>query len=213
MPTGYTSQLEQHWDVSRWFKQELVRALGVCVSMRDEDALTSEQILKRLEPSKEGESYYAKSLKESEEALNKALGNSRAYWANKQRNEIEELKKQQDRDKADLGQKAIEYKAALKSIINFQDRAKTEGGKAIAKFALEQLGLVKSEFEPSDYCGMQLARLINCSVADYAADQIAILKRRVVTARDCLVEEQAREKERLEFYKGLLEDCKEIFGK
>jgi hypothetical protein len=64
MPTGYTHSLEKmKYDVKTWLKTNVVRAMGVCVTLRDSPDMTAKEILKSLKNETE-DSYHAKKLKE-----------------------------------------------------------------------------------------------------------------------------------------------------
>jgi hypothetical protein len=51
MPTGYTYQLEElDYDLEKWLTEKLIRAFGLCCSLRDDGDLTEEQIIEALSP-------------------------------------------------------------------------------------------------------------------------------------------------------------------
>ncbi len=206
MPTGYTMKLEKDWNVARWLKQDVVRALGVTVCLRDEGDLTQEQILKALTPD-DKESYYAKSVRESEAALNAALGKSKKAWAEERRDAIHEAEEQMQRNKREVAEKAIEYRAAVKKLQEFKTKAKTEAGKSVATFGLDQLAIVADEYEPMEFYSVHLSRLIEQSVAEYAASQIDGHRRSLENAKEMLAREENANRERLAFYKDLLAEC------
>jgi hypothetical protein len=69
MPTGYTADLEKRgYDIKSWLKESVIRAMGVCVTLRDNGTMSVQEILASLKE-EEGDSYHSKKLKEAQAAL------------------------------------------------------------------------------------------------------------------------------------------------
>lgn len=68
MPTGYTAELEKNgYAVKKWIKESVVRAMGVCVTLRDNGSMSQKEIEQSL--AGESDSYYTKRLKEVEAGI------------------------------------------------------------------------------------------------------------------------------------------------
>lgn len=143
MATGYTADLEKDWDIKRWFKETLVRAFGVTVCIRDEPmGLNSEQII---EQACKVDTWHDDQLEKCKQDKARLLALSNEEWQSRfdERNRLairqyEERKREKEEDK-------LKYKDALVKIDKLE--FKSELGNGVKKFALEQLGMVKSDFE------------------------------------------------------------------
>lgn len=81
MPTGYTSQLQgMKYDVKRWLKESLVRAMGVCVMFRDDGDLDEKQIVSRLKKDTKNTSH-VKALVAAQKKLKGYEARSKEDWA------------------------------------------------------------------------------------------------------------------------------------
>lgn len=212
MPTGYTAQLEQHWDVNRWLRQEVVRALGVCVMLRDSGDMTDKQILESLKPKNE-ESYYAESVKAAHERLKYLRALTRAEWKAKYTMDLEEAIQDFRQEKERASEKESKFRKVITQIQAFQKNAKSEAGRRVAEFALEQINMVKSEFEPSVHSREALIKLSNMSVSEYTKKTIAECRRSLAFSKKELEGEKRRNKDRLKYYEDLLKDCDAFFKK
>jgi hypothetical protein len=85
MPTGYTASLERKdFNLKRWLKEDIVRAFGVCMHVRDEGDMTEEALRESLKKRDEEKSLYEDSFKkdvsEHEKYLNMPLPEYTAYY-------------------------------------------------------------------------------------------------------------------------------------
>lgn len=70
MPTGYTAALEENgYNVKKWLKENAIRAMGVCVSLRDGGKMDENQIREQL-GKQSGESYHTGKLRAAKRELN-----------------------------------------------------------------------------------------------------------------------------------------------
>jgi hypothetical protein len=71
MPTGYTASLEEKgYDVRRWLKEDAIRAMGVCIMLRDEPSgLTEAEIKERLLKNAGKDDYHTKRVTEARARL------------------------------------------------------------------------------------------------------------------------------------------------
>jgi hypothetical protein len=81
MPTGYTDRLERMgYDTRRWIKEEMVRAMGVCVMFRDNGAMSEADIKKKLEEISTQKSYHTQRLEEITDELSAARARPESDW-------------------------------------------------------------------------------------------------------------------------------------
>lgn len=80
MPTGYTARLESMgYNTKRWLKEAVIRAMGVCITLRDDGDLSEPEIRARLAMDT-GESFYSKHLRLAQEELARLQGLTPAGW-------------------------------------------------------------------------------------------------------------------------------------
>ncbi len=83
MPTGYTARLEEmKYDVRRWIKESAVRAMGICVMLRDDGDKTQTEIEDRLKKSADSDNYYRKSAAEKAARLDTLNKFTPSEWQN-----------------------------------------------------------------------------------------------------------------------------------
>lgn len=143
MPTGYTHNLEQRgYDVKSWIKENVIRAMGVCVTLRDAGDKTQAEIIEALEGDK-AEAYHAKALREAQTALtqfDQSTEDQLKAWYESEREKARvsnENRLKEYNEKKEKHIKAIHETEALLA------RAKrTDAGEVVIgtlRFALEQL--------------------------------------------------------------------------
>lgn len=80
MPTGYTANLEKDYNVKRWLKESVVRAFGICMSLRDEGNLDEKGIMAALMQNFKAEPYHITQLKKYTDELVIANARSDKEW-------------------------------------------------------------------------------------------------------------------------------------
>jgi len=149
MPTGYTIELDKDIPTEKWFMEQLVRAFGICVTLREDRILSATEIRKSLVEDMEEDLKYRKDRsKELNDEKKLIEDRTDADW----KKVVEEMRNK----KSERNKKNIEDTSIIKTI---HDRAKkdlervvklaiSDITKEIAKFGLEQLDAVKTETEP-----------------------------------------------------------------
>jgi len=70
MPTGYTADLEtKKYNVKEWLKTSVIRAMGVCVTLRDGGSMSESEIINALKKEADN-SYHDQKLKDAQRAWN-----------------------------------------------------------------------------------------------------------------------------------------------
>lgn len=143
MPTGYTADLEKRkYDVKGWLKENLIRAMGVCVTLRDDGSMTQNEILKALKPSKE-EPYHEVQLREARGRLAQLTETSvdkLQKTFEKDRGKTESLYKKSCAEHEEKRQNHEAATMEVRSLLK-QARAENAGDVTIGtlEFALQQL--------------------------------------------------------------------------
>jgi hypothetical protein len=148
MPTGFTSALEKRkWDVKTWLKEDLVRGLGVCCILREDGNMSQEQISKALKSQNDDDSlsYHSKKLERAKANLAAAKKKTARQW----KAEWKEFKaKMESEKKAWLvkgGVSAAKYAETVAKLKSLRPVGEIAAG--AVRFALQQLELVKDEFD------------------------------------------------------------------
>ena len=143
MPTGYTADLENRkYDVKGWLKENVIRAMGVCVSLRDEGRMTVKDIKNALKKDL-SEPYHTKRVRESKANLTEFQSLSDAelkirYAKERDAAKIDFIKRKKEFDE----KKAAHLKAITETSTLYNQAIQEKQGEVIVntlKFALEQL--------------------------------------------------------------------------
>jgi len=123
MATGYVHSLkERNYDVKRWLKEDLVRAMGLMIEFRDEGNLTEEEILKRFQEkeAKPTEGYHERALREAIEKFDRFVVLSKKEQRAQYTKARAESRKQYDERVKTNRAEALKYKEALAEIERIQ---------------------------------------------------------------------------------------------
>lgn len=141
MPTGYTDRLEKRdFDLLKWLKEDAVRAMGVCVILRDEGNLSEAEILERLRKDA-SENYHEEKLRVARAELAAAKERTDQQWTvayseakHKAQQDYEKRKKEHD-------EKSAKHLRATKRVEAMLAKAPDKEGvvRGTLRFALEQL--------------------------------------------------------------------------
>lgn len=201
MPTGYTANLEQDYNVGRWLKESVVRAFGICMSLRDEGTLDENGIKKHLKKELKEEPYHSRRLRETtaeleaaarrtdsswETAFNKALKEEQADYARR----LEEYAKKKSLHIASIGKVAALYNKAVR---DKEEELIVNG----LKFALDQLNQAMDfdyRSEPSK------PSVLSQTAMSYKAAQIKALEWNVKYHTENLEKETTKKDDGAEMY-------------
>lgn len=143
MPTGYTAKLEEMgYDVSRWLKENVVRAMGVCVTLRDNDDMTADEIAAALKKEK-ANSFHAKKLAKAQKALKLLDRSSETARKKRYNKEFNEAHARYAKDLAKFEKKKEKHAESIETTKKLLSKAEANGESELTvntlKYALEQL--------------------------------------------------------------------------
>jgi hypothetical protein len=213
MPTGYTDSLERSdWDLLKWLTENIPRAFGCLVTLRDHSFdLDKDQIIYYLQKEID-DSYYAKALEKARSNLEIARAKTDVQWAREFEVKCEESQEEYNQRLKENQEKKIKYDEAVLKMKEFKDFATGNLGeefKGMSEFPLEQLEMVKGEFD--SVFDSRLSGKHN-GWEDYKYDTIQNLESSIPRYEDELHKEKTRERERMEFYIKWVRAVKQFFG-
>jgi len=201
MPTGYTYALDEHPDMStkQWIMEHLVRAFGICVTLREEDPYLTEEQIKQKLTENSSIKYHEAELKKAQILVKEFDSRTEQEWKSLwEQSEIERKKDNKERIAKGrcLAQRHKKVREDLQTIINTPNT--NEITKNIAKFGIQQLDLVQHDTEPY---------IIGpSSLKEFKEDAVKSAKRDVETYIRELEAEKERTADRLASYERLKED-------
>jgi hypothetical protein len=200
MPTGYTAQLEKNgFDVRRWLTEDVIRAFGVCVMMREDSmGLSRDEILDRLKRERDSNSYTANAIKAHAE-LKDAENRTDEQWKALFEKQVADIEALNALRLAEFNTKKKQHENALEEIIRLAATATGEFEIGVLKFAVEQLTMViKDDFRHP------FLMPVPASVAKYKADMIKQCRSDIGFYEKLRDEEYARNNDRLVHYQSWL---------
>ena len=206
MPTGYTSELDETPNITtaQWIMENLTRAFGVCVTLRDNGDMTEEQIESHLRERVEGDgSYYMDALKKTQEEF-KRLRYDPTYWDVEYASTVERLEKYNKESIEEANALKIKHYKAIEDLIILRECTTDETTKNIAQFGLDQLELVKSDTEP------YIQEIP--SFEKFKKDKYNSICKDLEYYAKNLKEEKEREQSRLEAYLKIKSEVKRVLG-
>lgn len=128
MPTGYTAALEtMNYDVNKWVSESLVRAMGLCVSLRDEPSdLSAEEIRKHLATGT-SDKYHEESLAKAQKELKNLKDRTDQEWSDTYNLTKATMKKEYEASVKKHKENEAKHRQAMKEIQELLDRAEREG--------------------------------------------------------------------------------------
>ena len=150
MPTGYTSTLDETPDMTtgQWVMESLTRAFGVCVTLRDSEDMTEEQVEIHLrERVEDAGNYHIEALEKTQEEFRR-LRYDQTYWATEYASMVEIKEKYNRESIEEASALKIKHDKAREELIVLRVHTRDETTRNIAEFGLSQLELVKRETEP-----------------------------------------------------------------
>lgn len=143
MPTGYTARLEEmKYDVRRWLKESAVRALGVCVMLRDAGDMDQTEIAKRLKADAEHDDYHSKRLAEAKAEMEKVRLYGPAEWESSFMATKAKAESAYEARVAEQNRKKASHRKAMNEVAALNAKAEASGSEVIKgtlNFAMSQL--------------------------------------------------------------------------
>lgn len=197
MPTGYTAELkEMKFDVKRWLKESAIRAMGVCVMMRDSGKKTQKELEKAM---RSEESYHGPKLKEAMELLSQVKRWGHGEWVREYERERARAQKAYDKRLKEHNEEKEAHAATLNEIRRMQKSAHGKSDIIVntLKFASDQV----SSGMDFDY-GHKPYRedILDQSLDEFRKATIDKAQEDVEYHRGKLMEDDARTKERADAY-------------
>jgi len=141
MPTGYTAALaKRNYNIKTWLLNDVVRAIGVCVMLRDEsNDLNCNQIRAKLVEHVEYAEKQKAKLTEAVERHQQYQNMSNAAWQTSFVADAERVRKENEkrRQEFEAGERA--HRTALNKLRHIRDEANHEVTVGVLKFAIEQV--------------------------------------------------------------------------
>ena len=146
MPTGYTAQLQDmKYDVKRWLKESAIRAMGVCVMLRDHSGkMSQDQIADALKENTNSDfGYHTKALKDAQKHLKETELREPDEWKKEYEASVKAAEKDYAASLAKWEKGKAAHEKALRECQELQARAKRESANEVVqgtlKFAIEQI--------------------------------------------------------------------------
>ena len=215
MPTGYTSKLEsRNFDVKTWLKEDLVRAMGICASLRDHADLTQDQILTGLR-NDSSSSYYVDRLKAELDTLAELKARSDQDWSQiyatqrKLEQERYDVRVKENEEKLQAYRKAMEITTAASQKIK-QHAPKDKGiTRGVLELAAQQLQVGIEEYSQPPYC----PNILNLDLENYRKWKILEAERLIEYLKEQSEKEkrQTDDNNRSELYSAFCNQIDSIF--
>jgi len=143
MPTGYTADLEaKKYNVKEWLKTSVIRAMGVCVTLRDHEKMSTEEIEKALEK-EASNSYHAQKLKDAQKSLDEFKSMTPSQLQEAYEKERSGAKESFEKRLTEQESKKKAHQQAMAEVeelwIKVKDTVQNEVTVGTLKFAREQL--------------------------------------------------------------------------
>jgi len=204
MPTGYTVGLEERkYNVKEWITQDVVRAFGICIELRDDGKLDEEEILKKLD--KEKDSHYEESLKEKTKELELVKERTKEEWEELCKTSYDEQLLYHEKEKEKIKKKTVIWNDVLGQLNSLKDLSKKEINSNIINFAIEQWQLVEDEYKK-----VYSTEPIQKTWKEYKKFIVEMAEQDLKYYSERKAEEEKRNNERLEAYKELIEFIKSM---
>ncbi len=201
MPTGYTARLESlGYDVKRWLKESAIRAMGVCITLRDEGDLPESEIKARLARETE-ESYYSQQLRKAQDELARLLALSEEDWEREYTATLLEAQADYDRRVKEFEEKKRKHAQCTAEVSVMLQRAREQRqGEVVVNtlaFALEQLNQSYS----FDYGGATYRqKILDQPLEAWRKDRVEELRRNINRYSQEKAKETGRTTDRLAEY-------------
>lgn len=207
MPTGYTAELDdKKMDTHDWVLGSLVRAFGICVMFREEGHMSQEELEKKLRTNAQKCSYAKKKLASLKHTLRIYEHRSDVVWKREMDKENERRKKSNDDERKKVAAMKKRHLKTVKDLTELRDEATSDVTKEIAKFGIEQLDRVKSEWK-RPYIQSMLT-----SIDSYKQEMIADTTQMISSYEKEVEGEKDRSVDRYHSYMKVKLDVEKILG-
>ena len=210
MPTGYTAELDdKNKTTEEWFTQDLVRAFGICVTLREEPlGLSKSAIRSKMEKDYDEEMrHHTDALKSAKVDYQKMKKYQQLQWKaltameNVRRRESNEKEMTKTRELQSIHDRVMKDLWAIKNSGTVSDITQK-----IAEFGLQQLELTKHECQP-------FLEQEPIYWSEYKSEVMQKLQRDIDYYTEQIQETKSRWKERFSALEDITTDLKKIFPK
>ncbi len=140
MPTGYTARLaKKNFDIRSWLVSDIVRALGVCVYLRDDGDLTRKEIRDKLVEQIYKHKNSEKSFNRRRDEIKVLKTRTRKEWFELYTAECAEANLENDKRLAQFKVEKKKHTEALDKLKKLRDRVRSEIGVSAVQYAISQL--------------------------------------------------------------------------
>lgn len=144
MATGYTHALEEmNYDVPRWIKEKMIRAMGVCVMLRDNGDLSEQDLKKALARPAYSKSYHGEAIASTKKELKRFEERTDLQWEAAYKKSFKEEQKRYDTRITEYTEKKQKHEASLATVKKWFEKAQAENQSETVintlKYSLEQL--------------------------------------------------------------------------
>lgn len=205
--TGYTEMLrELKFDVPRWLKERIIRGMGICVQLRDDEwELNESQIISRLKSSHEHDiNYHANELAKANKSFTDLKERTEAEWKVVYFKEQEKARFEHQKSVADHEQGKYLYSEAAKKIEALRqnpEAQKNEVVKGALKFAAQQIySTIDFDYGDESY----MPDVLRKTLTDWKEAQLTTAQWNVDYHTKELAEAKKRLKEAMYYYKSFV---------
>jgi len=197
MPTGYTAELEDmDFDIKRWLIETIPRAFGALVMLREEGNLSEDSIIDALEKNIK-DSYHVEAVVNLKKELKEKETWDGERWQEVLDSVISSAKEENTKAVHEIEQKQNKYVPVVDLLKALCSIAPNDDFKNMITFAGDQLDMVRNEFDPESVYQVSIP---TCAWNEYRLGVLANLRERIEWNAAEADKEQARERERLQFY-------------
>lgn len=207
MPTGYTHSLEQdNKSTGDWFAENLCRAFGMCIMLREESSgLSRDQIRNKL-VKESSDSYHKDRLEEAKKELDELSALSHFEWEKKFKLRVEEIEKDNAEAIAECDRKRMIHEKARDELMRVRNETEIDTVQNICKFGIDQLDMCRNEVEDPH------TNNIPQSARAYRSEVLCDTIRDIKYHEERMPEHQEREDDRLDAYNEAVAEVDRILG-
>jgi hypothetical protein len=191
MTTGYCERLKaQNFNLAKWLKEDAIRAMGVCVMLRDDGNLSESEIKDRMQFSDTG-NYHQKELEEAKSKLTW----TEERWELEYNSQKEKAEKRYQEEKKQVEYEQNGFRKARIKLKELLNKATSEVEIGTLNFAIKQVGV------PLEYSNIYKASIIDQSIEEWKISQMKSVEGDIEYHTKELNEEIERENSRYQSYK------------
>lgn len=197
MATGYTHALEEmNYDVPRWIKEKMIRAMGVCVMLRDNGDLSQKDLQKALARPAHVKSYHGEHVNISKRQLKTFGERTDLQWEAAFKKSFKEEQKYYDARITEYTEKKQKHEASLATVKKWYAKAQAEKQSETVintlKYSLEQL---QQAYEWDYRNAPSRPSVLDLDWKGWRTEQIEVVERSIAYHEKELVKEEERKNE------------------